>query len=432
MNYLTRRNAIKLGLQSATALYGIGCMPRDFAYAAGGSAPQNGRTLVLLIKNGGQDMVRSMPFLGNIADELSTVRPNLHITPGNALHILNNDIGLHLNYDPLTPIAEAGKLKVVLACGFEKHSGSHQEAISHMSHGARHLVGSAATNGWIAKAKDHLRLDNFSVIGFGTGNIMDLRAITGPGLALGNDLGFFKLSNLSKEHGGDYDNAQFAQEVLIESLALISEPNESVIGQVKQSHQTVTQSIQVVADIETQPLITMFPKSTLGKNFSNAAKFLKWNAVKTPTKNSLLVITVGGYDTHENEASQLDNLIASEASCLRAFYDEMALAGLNKKVTVVSISEFSRTLKENSGRGTDHAKATNIMVIGGDINGGGNNSVYGPLATSSDISRNYIPTTVHYYDVVKELLLWWGAQMSDIEVIVPEKPPVNNTIGLFS
>jgi uncharacterized protein (DUF1501 family) len=427
---IKRRDAVKFGLQGLAALYGASVVRPDFAWSVGGTAPNNGRTIVLLIKAGGQDMVRSMPFLTSIATNFQSVRPSLHIPPGNALNVLNGQIGLHANYAPLVPIVQAGKLKVIMSCGFEQHSGSHEDATTHMSHGARHLSGVNSSNGWIGKAKDHFALNEFSVVGFGTGNRMDLRA-SPPGIALGSNLSSFNYSSLSNNFGGS-NNSTFAQEILGESLVLFGEQGATASAQVRSSHETVSKSIVQVSQVQAQTLTTTFPNTTLGTNFANAAKFLRWNAATNPGRNSLLVLSQGGYDTHENEANALDNLIAVEGNALKAFYDELIASSLLNNVVVVSISEFSRTLRENSGLGTDHAKATSIMLYGGGVNGSGANCVYGQLATASDItSRNYIPTAVHYHDVVKELMLWWGAAQSDIDVIVPEKPPVSNALGLF-
>ena len=112
MKLLKRRDAMRLGLQGLAALYGASALQRDFAWAAGGTAPQTGRTIVLLVKEGGQDMVRSMPYLTSVAANFQSARPSLHIAPASALDVLNGQIGLHANYAPLVPIVQAGNLKV--------------------------------------------------------------------------------------------------------------------------------------------------------------------------------------------------------------------------------------------------------------------------------------------------------------------------------
>ncbi len=82
-------------------------------------------------------------------------------------------------------------------------------------------------------------------------------------------------------------------------------------------------------------------------------------------------VDVGGWDTHVNQggatgalAGNLDNL----GRGLSAFSQEMGT--MWKQTTVVVISEFGRTFRENGTRGTDHGHGTVFWVLGGAINGG--------------------------------------------------------------
>ena len=82
-------------------------------------------------------------------------------------------------------------------------------------------------------------------------------------------------------------------------------------------------------------------------------------------------VDVGGWDTHVNQggatgalAGNLDNL----GRGLTAFSQEMGT--MWKQTTVVVISEFGRTFRENGTRGTDHGHGTVFWVLGGSINGG--------------------------------------------------------------
>ncbi|MDE2076017.1 MAG: DUF1501 domain-containing protein [Burkholderiales bacterium] len=83
-------------------------------------------------------------------------------------------------------------------------------------------------------------------------------------------------------------------------------------------------------------------------------------------------IDVGGWDTHVNQgvetgylATQLGNL----AQGLSALSEELGDAAW-QKTTVVVISEFGRTLRENGNRGTDHGHGSVYWVLGGGIRGG--------------------------------------------------------------
>lgn len=83
-------------------------------------------------------------------------------------------------------------------------------------------------------------------------------------------------------------------------------------------------------------------------------------------------IDVGGWDTHVNQgagtgylATQLGNL----AQGLQGVADEMGTAAW-RRTTVVVMSEFGRTLRENGNRGSDHGHGSVYWVMGGALQGG--------------------------------------------------------------
>ncbi len=82
-------------------------------------------------------------------------------------------------------------------------------------------------------------------------------------------------------------------------------------------------------------------------------------------------IDVGGWDTHVNEGGaqgQLANLLDNLGRGLAGFVEEMGPAW--RKTTVVVISEFGRTFRENGTRGTDHGHGTAYWIAGGAVRGG--------------------------------------------------------------
>ena len=81
-------------------------------------------------------------------------------------------------------------------------------------------------------------------------------------------------------------------------------------------------------------------------------------------------VDVGGWDTHVNQgagtgylASRLDELGLG----LAAFAQEMGPAW--RDTTVVVVSEFGRTFRQNGNRGTDHGHGTVFWVMGGSVRG---------------------------------------------------------------
>jgi uncharacterized protein (DUF1501 family) len=73
-------------------------------------------------------------------------------------------------------------------------------------------------------------------------------------------------------------------------------------------------------------------------------------------------------------------------------------------VSVVTMSEFGRTAKENGNRGTDHGHANVMMILGGGVKGG---KVYGkwPGLSSQQLYENRdLAITTDFRDVFAELL----------------------------
>ncbi|WP_026433223.1 DUF1501 domain-containing protein [Paracidovorax oryzae] len=89
------------------------------------------------------------------------------------------------------------------------------------------------------------------------------------------------------------------------------------------------------------------------------------------SRYNLGFVDVGGWDTHVgqgNATGALANRFEELGRGLAAFADEMGPAW--GRTTVVVVSEFGRTFRENGNRGTDHGHGSVMWVLGGGIAGG--------------------------------------------------------------
>lgn len=83
-------------------------------------------------------------------------------------------------------------------------------------------------------------------------------------------------------------------------------------------------------------------------------------------------VDVGGWDTHVGQGAAsgaLANRFEELGRGLAAFADEMG-APAWRQTTVVVLSEFGRTFRENGNRGTDHGHGSVMWVLGGGVAGG--------------------------------------------------------------
>ena len=85
---------------------------------------------------------------------------------------------------------------------------------------------------------------------------------------------------------------------------------------------------------------------------------------------SLGFVDIGGWDTHVNQGAAsgyLANRLDELGLGLAAFAQEMGAAW--RDTTVVVMSEFGRTLRQNGNRGTDHGHGSVFWVMGGSVQG---------------------------------------------------------------
>ncbi|MFZ6771803.1 DUF1501 domain-containing protein [Undibacterium sp. SXout7W] len=88
-------------------------------------------------------------------------------------------------------------------------------------------------------------------------------------------------------------------------------------------------------------------------------------------KYALGFIDIGGWDTHVNQGAANGTLASKFEELgrgLAAYRQEMGSAW--RDTTVVVISEFGRTFRENGKRGTDHGHGSVYWVLGGNVKGG--------------------------------------------------------------
>lgn len=87
---------------------------------------------------------------------------------------------------------------------------------------------------------------------------------------------------------------------------------------------------------------------------------------------NLAFVDIGGWDTHVNQGGAqgyLAGRIGELGRALAGFVDEIGPDAWSS-ATVVVISEFGRTFRENGDKGTDHGHGSVYWVMGGGVNGG--------------------------------------------------------------
>jgi len=136
-------------------------------------------------------------------------------------------------------------------------------------------------------------------------------------------------------------------------------------------------------------------------------------------------VDVGGWDTHVNQGSVtggLANNLRSLGEGLAAYAE--ALGEEWNNTTVVVLSEFGRTFRENGDKGTDHGHGTVHWVLGGRVHGGRVAGEQTPVNASALLQNRDYPVLNNYRDVLGGLLgRTWGLSSQQLQHVFPQAQP---------
>ena len=78
-------------------------------------------------------------------------------------------------------------------------------------------------------------------------------------------------------------------------------------------------------------------------------------------------VSIGGFDTHFDLKSVLNERLTTIGSVLKGFRYELVALQLWDGVTIVVTSEFGRTVTPNTSAGTDHGWGGHHIILGGKV-----------------------------------------------------------------
>ena len=185
--------------------------------------------------------------------------------------------------------------------------------------------------------------------------------------------------------------------------------------------------------LESAPaLITPFSDNSLSEQFAAVAKTISVQA-KLSTQRQVFFVSMGGYDTHDNQLTTHPALLNTLAQGLSEFDSAMKELDMADKVTTFTMSDFGRTLTSN-GDGTDHGWAGNQIVMGGAVKGG---NIYGELLTQhldgpQDTGGGRLIPSVANEQYFATLAQWFGVPSSELVDIFPNLSNFDHTtLGFF-
>jgi uncharacterized protein (DUF1501 family) len=344
-------------------------------------------------------------FLRGAADGLNIVvpfgdrdyyasRPTLAIkqpaaTAGTAVN-LDGFFGLHPSLAPLKELYDDGALAVVHAAGSPADTHSHFEAMDFMERGT---PGSKSlTTGWIGRHLTTLDTGNgspFRAVGIGHIVQASLRGPV-PATAL-QSIADFHLKGLRSAT----ELASFQT-----SLASLYPSGDFLDGQAKQTFNAVSMLAGANPGTYQPQNGAQYPDSDFGHGLEQVAQL-----IRADLGLEVACIDVGGWDTHSGEGGAtgtLANLLADLAAGLHAFHAD--LADRMAHITMVTMSEFGRRVRENASGGTDHGHGNCMFLLGGGVAGGKVYASWPGLAAEQLYGPGDLAITTDFRTVLSEVM----------------------------
>ena len=137
------------------------------------------------------------------------------------------------------------------------------------------------------------------------------------------------------------------------------------------------------------------------ERFANTTRALA-RLMKGDTGIQVAFLQLGGWDTHVNQRGALNRQLRPLGNGLAILADE--LGPIYENTTVVVMSEFGRTIRENGNGGTDHGHGNAIWLMGGSVRGRQVHGSWPGLENEARHQGRDLAITTDFRDVIGSLL----------------------------
>lgn len=381
-------------------------------------SPQPGLRLVVVFLRGAID---GLNVVVPHADEAYyEYRPTIAVPrPGQSGGCLDLDgrFGLHPALDGLMPLWRRRQLAFVHACGSPDPARSHFEAQAMMETGTPGRPNTAS--GWMNRLATELHFERAAdTVAFGATAPLIVR---GPAPVATFPTG----AGAVRTQAVDRDPVREAFDALYR--------NDARLGGVwREAEQT---RAKLLADAQ-QDMSDSAQDAPAPKGFpDDAARAARMMVADAGLR--LMVFQLGGWDTHVNQGAaegQLANHLQPLGEGLLTL--QQGLGAVWDDTTVLVMSEFGRTVRENGNRGTDHGHGNAHWLLGGAVKGGRVFGDWQGLARDALHEDRDLPVTTDFRCLIDRILerqlgLSVAARARVLPGFAPDRDFVDRNVGFI-
>lgn len=393
----SRRGFIKGG---GLALFGIGLggIPGFLAEAvANTKAPglfNRKKIMVCIFQRGAMDGLMAVsPFTDQYLQE---ARPNLFMSAAKAtkntpLIDLDGRFGLHPSMAAFETVFREKRMGIVHGIGSPNNTRSHFDAQDYMESGTPFKKGT--DSGWLNRAVGLLGHDGatpFQGVSL-TSSLPRSFYGANPALAISN-LQDFNIQMRGNMNGANLAAKSFEDLYDQTSSDLLKDTGKESFEAIKMLQKTDTKNYKPSNN-------AVYPNTALGNSLKQIAQLIKMNVGM-----EVAFAESGGWDTHFNQGTDTGIFarnVNDLSNSIMAFWTDMGT--LQDDVTVMTMTEFGRTVKQNGTGGTDHGRASCNFILGNGVNGGLVHGNVQPMAIENLEDGRDLAVTTDFRSVFSEV-----------------------------
>ncbi len=360
--------------------------------------PQD-RVLVVMQLGGGNDGLNTVVPFGDRA--YYQARPSLGIrapgpnAPQNQAVLALNDvkgIGLHPNLAPFKELMDDGVASIVQGVGYPNPNRSHFTSMDIWHTGRPDRPQGL---GWIGRYFDNTcngtPIPQGEVAIGRTAPLAMLGEIQKPVSFETPDLFRWLGKDLHGSLDGPYQRINRAGQL----DTVDSDTQKAFLMRTALDAQVASDRIR--AAVAKTPLVP-YPQTNLGRQFQMVGAMIR---AEMPTR--VYYVSIGGFDTHANQAFGHANLLGQMAGAVNAFYKDLKAQGNSSRVLTMGFSEFGRRVKQNASGGTDHGTAAPMYFVGDMVKPG----LLGNHPSLTDLDNGDLKFNVDFRGVYTGVLEDW-------------------------